>query len=332
MGTTADKLNKLIESKAAIKAAIEAKGVADVGDVLSEYPNKIASIPSGSGGTGEKFDITNYCLGSSDFVVFDPTPFDFSKKTDFTRFFYNCSELTTVPYFDTSKAVYFASTFSDCGKITDVAALDTSNVINFNNTFSDCTSLKEAPAFNTSSALGMSYMFKNCQNLISVPLYNTINVTSMSNMLNGCSKLASVPVFDTSNVTDMSYMFYNCQKLEIAPAFNTTNVTKMGSMFYQCLALTSVPLLDATNVTDVYNIFKTCKALTTLSGFTGLKVNLDLSASEVLTVESVMNVINNAADMSSSAKTLTLHANVFSQLSEEQIQTAAAKGWNIAQK
>lgn len=141
MGTTADKLNKLIESKAAIKAAIEAKGVADVGDVLSEYPNKIASIPSG--GTGGKLDIANYSLGSSHFVVFDPSPFDFSNKTDFTGFFYNCSDLTTVTYFDTSKAIYFASTFSDCIKLTDVAVLDTSNVINFNNTFSVFRSVEQ---------------------------------------------------------------------------------------------------------------------------------------------------------------------------------------------
>lgn len=48
MGTTADKLNKLIETKAAIKAAIEAKGVTDVGDKFSDYPAKIESIQSGS--------------------------------------------------------------------------------------------------------------------------------------------------------------------------------------------------------------------------------------------------------------------------------------------
>ena len=49
MGTTADKLNKILNSKAAIKAAIEAKGVTDVGDVLADYPAKIASIQAGSG-------------------------------------------------------------------------------------------------------------------------------------------------------------------------------------------------------------------------------------------------------------------------------------------
>lgn len=47
MGTTADKLQKILDSKAAIKEAIEAKGVSDVGDVLADYPSKIASIQSG---------------------------------------------------------------------------------------------------------------------------------------------------------------------------------------------------------------------------------------------------------------------------------------------
>ena len=47
MGTTADKLNKILESKAAIKAAIEEKGVPDVGNVLADYPEKIKSIQSG---------------------------------------------------------------------------------------------------------------------------------------------------------------------------------------------------------------------------------------------------------------------------------------------
>lgn len=43
----ADKLQSILDSKASIKAAIEAKGVSDVGDILSDYPSKIASIPTG---------------------------------------------------------------------------------------------------------------------------------------------------------------------------------------------------------------------------------------------------------------------------------------------
>lgn len=49
MGTTAQKLEAVLSSKVAIKEAIEAKGVQNVGDVLSEYAYKIGEIPTGSG-------------------------------------------------------------------------------------------------------------------------------------------------------------------------------------------------------------------------------------------------------------------------------------------
>lgn len=307
MGTTADKLNKLIESKAAIKAAIEAKGVADVGDVLSDYPSKIASIPSG--GTGGKFKVTNdFSFGYSTFTEFDPTQFDFSEKTDMSDMFSYCSDLTTVQLFDTS------------------------NVTNMYNMFNFCRNLTSIPQFDTANVTIMSTMFSGCTNLTTVPLFDTINVTAMRYMFGGCTNLTTVPLFNTSNVTNMYSMFSSCSKLSSIPQFDTSNATDMTTMFSQCKSLTTVPLLDTNKATSIIGIFSNCTSLTTLSGFVGLKANLDLSASEVLTVESVMNVINNAADMSSSAKTLTLNKAVFAQLSEEQIQTASAKGWNIAQK
>lgn len=52
MGTTAQKLQAIANSKAAIKAAIEAKGVSDVGDVLADYATKIGQI-SGGGSSGD---------------------------------------------------------------------------------------------------------------------------------------------------------------------------------------------------------------------------------------------------------------------------------------
>ena len=50
MGTTAQKLQAIQISKAAIKSAIEAKGVSDVGDVLADYATKIGQISGGSSG------------------------------------------------------------------------------------------------------------------------------------------------------------------------------------------------------------------------------------------------------------------------------------------
>ena len=54
MGTTAQKLQAIANSKAAIKSAIEAKGVSDVGDVLANYATKIGQISGG----GSKYGLT----------------------------------------------------------------------------------------------------------------------------------------------------------------------------------------------------------------------------------------------------------------------------------
>lgn len=48
MATIAENLTQLKTTKANIKSAIEAKGVSNVGDKFSDYPAKIASIPTGS--------------------------------------------------------------------------------------------------------------------------------------------------------------------------------------------------------------------------------------------------------------------------------------------
>lgn len=49
----ASELTALANNRDAIKAAIEAKGVADAGDTLAEFPAAIASIPTGGGGAPE---------------------------------------------------------------------------------------------------------------------------------------------------------------------------------------------------------------------------------------------------------------------------------------
>lgn len=190
----------------------------------------------------------------------------------------------------------------------------------------------EAPMFDTSEITDMGNMFDNCKSLTTVPLFDTANVNNMNSMFSFCSKLTTVPPFNTSKVTGMGFMFSNCQSLITVPQFNTSNVKNIGGMFSNCSSLTTVPLFNVSNVTNMYNMFNNCSELTTLGGFTGLKLNLDLSSSSKLTVDSVMNIITEAADMTTSPKTLTLHANVYAKLNEEQIATATAKGWNIAEK
>lgn len=79
MGTTAEKLQAIANSKAAIKAAIEAKGVSDVGNVLSQYATKIGQISGGGGESKYGSTIDNILGDVTNGVLNLPAePFSFS--------------------------------------------------------------------------------------------------------------------------------------------------------------------------------------------------------------------------------------------------------------
>ena len=198
--------------------------------------------------------------------------------------------------------------------------------------FYSCKNLTTVPAFDTSRCTVMTRMFESCSSLTNISLLDTSSVTNMDSTFQYCTSLTLLPPFDTSSVTNMVSTFLNCSSLTTIPLLNTANVNRMGSMFSDCTNLTTVPLLNVSSVTSMSGIFNSCSSLANLGGFTGLKVNLDLGSSYDITVESVMNVINAAADMTSEPKTLILKQYVFNKLSEDQIATATAKGWNIASR
>ena len=327
--TIQDKLAYLEETKGLIKQAIIAKGgtVSDE-DTFRSYANKIEAIQAGGSlagaPSGMKFVNSTFTTVPTEILPY------LEQQTDLSGIFENCPNLTTISSFDASKATDMNKMFYKCELLQTVSQINTPNVTNMNQMFYYCKKLQTVPLFDTKNVNDMGGMFLNCNNLTSVPLFDTRNVNDMENMFNGCASLQTIPQFDTSNVTDMHNMFVSCQNLQTVPQLDTANVTNMSSMFMSCVSLTTVPLLDISNVTNMSYIFYDCSSLTNLGGLTGLKEDLELAYCPKLTVDSVMNVINNAKDMTSSPKTLTLSQNVFNKLSEEQIATATAKGWNIA--
>ena len=106
MGTTADKLNAILNTKEAIKQAIRDKG-AYIGDydAFAEYPDAIRSIETSSseGGSDEFFNLrtqngTNfsnlfYFYGGSEL---DLSSFDTSNVTDMNSMFWGCHNLETL--------------------------------------------------------------------------------------------------------------------------------------------------------------------------------------------------------------------------------------------
>lgn len=106
--STTDKLNKVLESKKAIKKAIQDKGV-EVGDKLSEYADAISSIESG-GGDSLQEDTPEYAL-----------------NLFYTNYNEGAPDIRNMGAFDTPNTIYFITTKS-------LYKLDTTSTFRYNGT------------------------------------------------------------------------------------------------------------------------------------------------------------------------------------------------------
>ena len=173
-------------------------------------------------------------------------------------------------------------------------------------------------------------MFRDCSSLTAIPPMDTSYVNDMYYMFYGCSSLTEIPVMDTSNVNTMGGMFQGCSSLTSVPEMNTSQATDMSAMFQGCTSLTSVPEMDTSKVTNMFGMFDDSFSLTDLGGFIGLKVDLNLVESNLLAHDSLLNVINKAADVTASPKTLTLGFTNLAKLSDAEKGIATSKGWTLA--
>ena len=281
MATIAENLTLLKSTKAGIKAAIEAKGVSNVGDKFSDYPAKIASIPTRVGvsqwtGTVDRAGLTELGWSTTDIDNLqanvrwhdwqdpDYTVVDADKSiTDISQYSNN-KDVRYAKMLDTSQVTNMSSKFYDCTRLTSIPTLDTSKVTDMRYMFVSCSSLTTIPALDTSQVTRMGNMFYDCKDLITIPTLDTSQVTDMSQMFQGCTSLTSLPALNTSRVTNMYRMFNGCSRLTSIPALDTSKVTNMKNMFQGCTSLTTIPALDTSQVTDMSAMFGDCTSLTTI--------------------------------------------------------------------
>lgn len=127
MGTTADKLNKILETKEAIRTAINNKGgTLTTTDTFASYPSAIDSLPSGGGGslktlldaTKSSASLFSYYSGTSvnDLISYNDT----ENVTNMKEMFYHCANLTTTPQLNTSNVTIMSYMFSGCLELTTI--------------------------------------------------------------------------------------------------------------------------------------------------------------------------------------------------------------------
>lgn len=235
MGTTAQKLNKILETKEAIRTAINNKGgTLTTTDTFASYPSAIDSLPSGgSDPLKEYLDETK----SASYL--------FSGRT------YNSGEYSVW---------YYYLTYERLQKLLNYDT--TSSVTNMNGMFYYCNKLTEIPLIDTSQAKLMNYAFYYCENLITFPQLCTSKVTGMIYMFYGCKKLTTIPQLDTSNVGSLSNTFAGCDSLETIPQLNTSKVRSMYNTFQSCYKLHKIDITHMNSSTgDTRGLAYNCYSL-----------------------------------------------------------------------
>ena len=214
MGTTAQKLNKILETKEAIRTAINSKGgTLTTSDKFSDYATAIDNIQSGGSESTLK------------------TLLDATKSTYYLFSKYSGTSVDgLISYSDTSSVIDMSSMFYNCKNLIGIPQLDTSNVTNMGYMFYSCSKLTTVPQLDTNSVTNTSDMFSHCSNLTTVQL-DTRSVTSMGYMFEYCSKLTTIDIthMNITSTSDSSNFAYNCYSLTKLIIRNMTTLPTISS-------------------------------------------------------------------------------------------------------
>lgn len=224
MGTTAQKLNKILETKEAIRTAINNKGgTLTTTDTFASYPTAIDNLPSGGGGSLK-------------------TLLDATKSTYYLFKDYKGTSVEgLISYSDTSGVENMRYMFFNCSNLSTIPQLNTSNVTNMENMFSNCSSLTTIPQLDTSKVTSMESMFYKCENLTTISQLDTSKVTNMRYMFRYCHVLTTIDIthMNLNSTSNSSYFADNCFSLIKFIIRNMDNIPIIDSYaFNKCYHFT----------------------------------------------------------------------------------------------
>ena len=147
------------------------------------------------------------------------------------------------------------------------------------------------------------------------------------------SEITNIPdgLLDFSQVT-YCYMTFRLSKLITAPPLDLSNCANGTSwLFGQCANLKEIKTVTVSEQVTYSNFVFSCAALEkiTFAGTIGQALNFQWSP--LLTNESVQSIIDHLKDLTgATAQTLTFHATVGANLTDEQKAAISAKNWTLA--
>lgn len=135
---------------------------------------------------------------------------------------------------------------------------------------------------------------------------------------------------DFSEVTDFEGLLQDRSSFTTFPAFDTSRATNLNNLFRNCTSLVSLPYFDVSNAESIEGMIEGCTNLETVGGFGGLKQDFKFVMNSNLSHDSLMNIINNLANVD--GKQLSIGQNNRDRLTDDEIAIATNKGWNVVVK
>ena len=236
MGTTADKLNHLINTKEGIRQelnrAYETEEIS-TSDTFDSYIQKLEEHP---------FYLKGLVEGTIESIKL-------SNVTSIGKSaFYYCSNLTSASFPKATSIADYA--FNSCSGLTSVSIPKATSIGSY--AFKSCSSLISV-SFPLVTGIS-SYAFEFCSNLTSVSFPKVSSIGS--NAFESCSSLIEVSIPNATSIS--GYAFYGCSSLTEVSFPEVTSIR--NSAFQDCSGLTEVSFPKATSIGG--SAFASCSSLT----------------------------------------------------------------------
>ena len=194
-----------------------------------------------------------------------------------------------------------------------------------------CTALTEVTLPDLSNAMIVADAFKSCSAIRSMSIGMIPRATDLSRLSRECSSLTSATIGATPSATSVHGVFQSCSSLKsVTLDFSGGEITDASYLFHGCVRLSTVTgTLDFTRTSNVYSTFSGCTSLEEVR-IKGLKVDLDLSACDNLSTESVKYLVDNLQKVTGKSITLSRAWQTAHQdEAREYAQKATAKGFAL---
>ena len=278
MGTTADKLNRLINTKEGIRQEINRAYNAEeisTSDTFNSYIQKLEEHPfyvkTLVEGTIKNVNLPNATsIGTGAFSSCSGlTSVSFPNATSIGLLaFQNCSSLTEVSFPNATSIGDYA--FSYCSSLTSVSFPVATSIGGY--AFSPCSGLTSV-SFPNATSIG-SYAFQKCSSLTSVSIPNATSIGEEA--FSSCSSLTSVSFPNATSIG--SYAFKSCSNLTtIYVGTNTSTVCTLSS---------TDAFRDCTNLTNIYvpeSLVDKYKSATNWSNYAS-KIKVDIQPLECISL------------------------------------------------